>query len=91
MNAYLAELKYALDELDASGIAVMANLHGKYLGDKLYEPIWAELDRRGAVSHSHLKLNSYTLQEWLWAQTPVKEQLFCLVCCHAIEPAWVTY
>lgn len=50
MNDSLAEIGHALDVLNASGITVMANLHGKYLGDKQYEPMWAELDRRGAVS-----------------------------------------
>ena len=50
MNDSVAEIGHALDALNASGITVMANLHGKYLGDELYEPMWAELDRRGAVS-----------------------------------------
>ena len=50
MNDSVAEIEHALDVLNAFGITVMANLHGKYLGDQLYEPMWAELDRRGAVS-----------------------------------------
>ena len=50
INASLAELEYALDVLNASGVVLMANLHGKYLGDSLYEPLWTELDRRGTVS-----------------------------------------
>ena len=49
INASLTELKYALDVLNASGVVLMANLHGKYLGDNLYEPLWTELDRRGTV------------------------------------------
>lgn len=50
MNASLAELAYALETLNASGITLMANLHGKYLGDPQYEPLWDELDKRGTVS-----------------------------------------
>ena len=50
MNDSVAEIGHALDVLNASGITVMANLHGRYLGDRQYEPMWAELDRRGAVS-----------------------------------------
>ena len=49
INASLAELEYALDVLNASGVVLMANLHGKYLGNSLYEPLWTELDRRGTV------------------------------------------
>ena len=49
INASLTELEYALDVLNASGVVLMANLHGKYLGDSLYEPLWTELDRRGTV------------------------------------------
>ncbi len=50
MSASLAELEYALGTLNASGITLMANLHGKYLGDPQYEPLWGELDKRGTVS-----------------------------------------
>ena len=50
LNASLAELAYALDILNAWGITLMANLHGKYLGDPQYEPLWGELDKRGTVS-----------------------------------------
>ena len=60
MNASLAELAYALDTLNASGITLMANLHGKYLGDPQYEPLWGELDKQGTVSapcSTHLMRN----------------------------------
>ena len=56
INASLAELEYALDVLNASGVVLMANLHGKYLGDSLYEPLWEELDRRGTVRIVHIWL-----------------------------------
>ena len=49
----LAELAYALDELDADGIAVETNHHGCYLGDVSFEPVWAELNRRHAIVFIH--------------------------------------
>lgn len=49
----LAEAAYALDELDADGLTVSTNVHGRYLGDALFEPLWAELDRRHAVVFVH--------------------------------------
>ena len=49
----LSELAYALDELNADGIAVETNHHGHYLGDASFEPVWAELDRRKAIIFIH--------------------------------------
>ncbi|OIJ63456.1 amidohydrolase family protein [Streptomyces mangrovisoli] len=49
----LVETAYALDELGAHGVAVETNHHGHYLGDPRFEPLWAELDRRGAVVFVH--------------------------------------
>ncbi len=52
MEAVLEEIAYALDELGAAGVTLQANMHGRYLGEDLYEPMWAELDKRGAVGLS---------------------------------------
>ncbi|HEU4431538.1 MAG TPA: amidohydrolase family protein [Myxococcota bacterium] len=49
----LAEAARALDELGASGVVLLANTHGRYLGDPADEPLLAELDRRGAVVFVH--------------------------------------
>ncbi|MFI1308712.1 amidohydrolase family protein [Streptomyces albidoflavus] len=49
----LAEAVHALDVLGADGVTVETNHHGHYLGDPLFEPLWAELDRRGAVVFVH--------------------------------------
>ncbi|MEI5522871.1 amidohydrolase family protein [Streptomyces brasiliscabiei] len=53
VDAALAEAAFALDELDADGLMVLSNAHGRYLGDPLFEPLWAELDARGAVVLVH--------------------------------------
>ncbi|MCJ1301129.1 hypothetical protein MMC08_003928 [Hypocenomyce scalaris] len=49
----LAEIAYSLDELDADGFTVLTNHHGIYLGDALYEPVFAELNRRKATLFIH--------------------------------------
>jgi predicted TIM-barrel fold metal-dependent hydrolase len=49
----LAEIAYAFDTLQADGVLLLANYLGKYLGDRLFDPIWAELSRRKAVVLIH--------------------------------------
>ena len=49
----LAEIKYALDDLNADGITVKTNHHGKYLGHKDFEPVFEELNRRKAIVFIH--------------------------------------
>ncbi|OMI36783.1 amidohydrolase family protein [Streptomyces sparsogenes] len=49
----LAETAYALDVLHADGVAVESNAEGRYLGDPAFEPLWAELNARGAVVFLH--------------------------------------
>ncbi|WP_420037342.1 amidohydrolase family protein [Streptomyces sp. cg28] len=53
VDGALAEAAYALDELGADGVAVETNHHGRYLGDPAFAPLWAELDRRGAIVFVH--------------------------------------
>lgn len=49
----LKELAYAYDDLDADGIMLLANAKGIYLGDPVFEPLMAELERRHAVVFVH--------------------------------------
>ena len=49
----LAEIAYALDVLHAEGIGAFTNYDDRWLGDSLFAPILAELDRRGAVLYTH--------------------------------------
>lgn len=53
VDAALVEAAYALDELQADGIVLLANSQGRYLGDAAFDPLLAELDRRGAVVFVH--------------------------------------
>jgi predicted TIM-barrel fold metal-dependent hydrolase len=49
----LAEAAYALDELAADGVILLANVRGRYLGDPAFDPLMEELDRRSAVILVH--------------------------------------
>jgi predicted TIM-barrel fold metal-dependent hydrolase len=49
----LDEIAYAFDVLGTDGIALLSNHGGVYLGDACFDPVFAELDRRGAVVHVH--------------------------------------
>ncbi len=49
----LREIEYAMDTLKADGIALMTNIGDRWLGDPHYGPVFAELDRRGAVLYTH--------------------------------------
>jgi predicted TIM-barrel fold metal-dependent hydrolase len=42
----LAELSYALDELELDGVVLTSNMAGHYFGDPALEPVLAELARR---------------------------------------------
>jgi predicted TIM-barrel fold metal-dependent hydrolase len=53
VDGSVAEAVYALDELHADGVVLLSNAGGKYLGDKYFELLWAELDARAAVVFIH--------------------------------------
>ncbi|MCA1218655.1 amidohydrolase family protein [Streptomyces sp. 8L] len=53
VSGSLTELAYAFDELGSDGVTVETNAHGAYLGDGQFDPVWAELDRRGAPVFVH--------------------------------------
>ena len=53
VDAVLAEITYAYEELHADGVVLMSSVEGRYLGDPLLDPMWAELDRRHAVVFVH--------------------------------------
>lgn len=49
----IAETSFAFDELGADGLFMPTNVGKVYLGDRLYDPLFAELDRRGAAVFVH--------------------------------------
>lgn len=53
VDAALSELSYALDELQADGVVIQTNSAGMYLGDDRLEPVYAALEKRGAVLFLH--------------------------------------
>ena len=53
LEAALLEVRYAFDSLGSDGVALLSNYDGHYLGDPVFEPLWAELDRRAAVVLIH--------------------------------------
>ncbi|MEU5880665.1 amidohydrolase family protein [Spirillospora sp. NPDC047279] len=53
VDVALREAAHALDVLGADGVLLMTNDGARYLGDTAFDPLFAELDRRGAVVFTH--------------------------------------
>jgi 6-methylsalicylate decarboxylase len=53
IDAALAEIERALDQLHMIGIAVATSVLGHSIADPQFEPFYAELDRRGAALYIH--------------------------------------
>jgi predicted TIM-barrel fold metal-dependent hydrolase len=53
VDAAVDEIAYGLDELGLDGVALHSNVAGVYLGDPALDPIFEELDRRGAYAFVH--------------------------------------
>src|SRR5208282_3557696 len=53
IDGALEEIAYALDTLKLDGVVVLTNVNGVYLGDKRLDPVFDELNRRGAVVFIH--------------------------------------
>lgn len=49
----LREAAYAMDTLKADGIQLFTSFGDKYLGDKSFEPVYEELNRRNAIVYTH--------------------------------------
>ncbi|MEO8313220.1 MAG: amidohydrolase family protein [Pseudomonadota bacterium] len=53
IEASIQEALYALDHLGAVGLTVYTDAGKAYLGDPMFNDLYAELDRRGAVVFAH--------------------------------------
>jgi len=53
VDASLAELAYAADSLGACGFAVYTTVGDRWIGDRAFDPLFAELDRRRGVLFVH--------------------------------------
>jgi 6-methylsalicylate decarboxylase len=53
VDASMKELEYALDTLKADGAFLPSSWGNKYIGDKSFEPLLAELNRRKTVVYTH--------------------------------------
>jgi predicted TIM-barrel fold metal-dependent hydrolase len=48
VDAAMAEIAHCCDRLDVDGFVLLTNIGGTYMNDASFEPVWHELDRRGA-------------------------------------------
>ena len=53
VDGALEEITYAFDTLKLDGVVVLTNFNGVYLGDQRLDPVFDELNRRGAVIFIH--------------------------------------
>jgi predicted TIM-barrel fold metal-dependent hydrolase len=53
VDAAIAEIAHCCDHLDVDGFALLTNVGGTYLGDPAFQPVFRELDRRGARVFLH--------------------------------------
>jgi 6-methylsalicylate decarboxylase len=53
LKGSMDELTYAFDKLHADGVVLLANSRGIYLGERVFDPLFDELNKRNAVVFVH--------------------------------------
>lgn len=76
VDAAIAEIAYCCDRLDVAGFTLLTNIGGTYLGDPAFEPVFGELDRRGARIFIHPTSPACWEQTSLGRPRPMIEFLF---------------
>lgn len=74
--ASLGEIAFSLDQLGATGIAMMTSYGNRWLGHPDFDPVLAELNRRNAVVHVHPKAPpccTNLVQSNPWAESSLLE------------------
>ena len=62
LGGSLRQLEHAMDHLGADGVVFLSNQNGYYIGDPLFEPLYAEMDRRGIAAFVHPASPDYVAQ-----------------------------
>lgn len=75
VDAALLELDYALETLNADGVVLMTNFDDIYLGDRRYDAVFAELNRRKSVVLIHPTSPACFEQTSLGYPRPILEYL----------------
>ena len=76
VHSAIGEMRYALDDLGADGIALETHYRGIYLGAAEFEPVMKELNDRAAVVHVHPTSPACWPQTSLGRPRPMIEFLF---------------
>ncbi|WP_430380020.1 amidohydrolase family protein [Streptomyces sp. B1-3] len=76
VDGALEEIAYAFDQLNADGVALLTHTQGVYLGYARLEPVFAELNRRGAVVFLHPTSPVCWEQSALGRPRPMVEYIF---------------
>jgi predicted TIM-barrel fold metal-dependent hydrolase len=76
VDAAMAEIAHCIDHLDVDGFVLLTNVGGTYLGDAAWEPVFRELDRRGARVLIHPTSPACWEQTSLGRPRPMLEFLF---------------
>lgn len=67
VDGALREMEHALDTLHADAVAFLTTQNGVYLGDRDFEEVYAEMNRRSVTAFLHPARPTYTLPLKLWA------------------------